>query len=64
MLRKMDDTMSTLKLLKVLATTNIPPSPEENDVEVRLYHFCSWLNNFDESVARGGAKTAGQAFCG
>ena len=55
----MDVIMSNLKLLKVLATTNTPPSPEENDVEVRVDHFCSWLNNFDEGVARGGAKTAG-----
>ena len=56
---KMDVTMSNLKLLKVLATTNTPPSREEKDVEVRVDHFCSWLNNFDEGVARGGAKSAG-----
>ena len=55
----MDVTMSNLKLLKVLATTNTPPSPEENDVEVRVDHCCSSLNDFDEGVARGGAKSAG-----
>jgi len=37
----MNVTMFNLKLLKVLATSNTPPSPQENDVEVRLDHWCS-----------------------
>ena len=56
MLRKVDIATSSLKtkLLKALATTNTPPSPSKN-VDIRLYHFWSRQNNFDQGVARGGA---------
>ena len=64
----MDVTMFSFKkkLLKTMAATNTPspppPPPKKNpNVEVRLDHFLSWVNNFDQVGAKGGAiaKSAG-----
>ena len=63
----MDVTMFSFKkkLLKTLAATNTPtppPPPKKNpNVEVRLDHFLSWINNFDQVGTKGGAiaKSAG-----
>ena len=38
-----------------MATTNTPTSLHKNNVEVRLDHFWSRLNNFDRGEVRGGA---------
>ena len=59
MLRIMDLTMSSFKirLLKALATTNTPPFPYKNNVEVRLDHFWMPLFNFGWGKGRGNSGT-------
>ena len=44
-----------IEFLKALATKNNPPSSQKNNVDVRLDHFWSQWNNFDQGGASGGA---------
>ena len=61
MFKKMDATIGSfkIKLFKAPAITNTPPpapSPKKkkNNIEVRLDHFCPWLNKIDQDEMKAG----------